>query len=140
MDSCLPTLFEGARSFVGRNCLVVAISMFAISMVSVSSVAGQEFGQPPQPDDKNLSEMFVDSVSVFLRQIEQQYDPPISLKPIEEHVHAAVQHLNSLHREWRLIRQYELKRQPRLGINHPQLASPDAGVYGGKYFPPIGDR
>ena len=138
MESFLPTLFGNARQFFRCASLVVAIPLLAISMGSVST--GQEFGQPPQPDDKNLSEFFVVSVAVLLNEIKRHFDPPISLQPVEENVRAAVKQLNSFNREWRLIRQYELKRQPRLDVDHPQLASPDNGVYGGKYFPQTGDR
>jgi hypothetical protein len=139
MDIRQTALFKRAYC-IQRSNLISTLVLVTVSFVSVSSAVGQQWGQPPRPDDQNLSERFVHSISVLIRQIEQQYDPPINLNPVEEHVQAAVEHFNSLHREWRLIRQYELKRNARLSVDHPQLASPDRGVYGGRYFPPAGDR
>lgn len=119
--------------------LIIALIISVLMLASVSPSMGQEWGRPPQPDDPNLSERFVHSVSPLIREIEQQYDPPLILEPVERHIHTAVEKLVSLHREWRLIRQYELKRNARLTVEHPQLASPDRGVYGGRYFPPGGN-
>ena len=120
--------------------LIATVVLVTISFVSASSAAGQSWGQPPQPDDPNLSERFDHSIGLLMRQFEQQYDPPINLKPVEERVQLTVENLNSLHREWQLIRQYELKRNARLSVEHPELASPDRGVYGGRYIPPGGIR
>lgn len=128
------------RRFHRRSSLIAILTIVTISFVSVTSAVGQPWGQPPQPDDLNMSERFVQSFSLLIRQIEQQYDPPINLEPVEEQVQSAVDHLNSLHREWQLIRQYDLKRQARLSVEHPQLASPDRGVYSGRYIPPGGIR
>ena len=119
-----------------KVCGFLVIILFSVGVSS--SVVGQHWGYPPQPDDANLSERFLDSLDEIRLAIEQQYDPPLDLRPLTAYAADAVENLNGFYREWRLVR--DMNRNTRAMPNHPRLASPDRGVYGGKFFPPTVDK